>query len=230
MVAWTGKPAYNRSVIPLRDVNPPGRTPVVTYVLIAINVAVFGYEVSLGSHLDKFIYTWGLVPARFVPATVLTSMFLHGGLLHVVGNMWFLHIFGDNVEDRMGPALYLPFYLVAGAVACVAQVVMNPDSTMPMVGASGAIAGVTGAYMVYYPRARVRTLVPLVFVLYTMDIPAGVFLAFWFFLQLQGGCATYGADGGGVAFWAHVGGFLVGALAAAVIRGRDRAWRDAYAS
>jgi membrane associated rhomboid family serine protease len=224
-----GQTGYKReSVIPIRDTNPASRRPVITPILIAINVAVFAYEASLGDALDHFVYRWGLVPRHYSPETIATSMFLHGGLLHLLGNMWFLHIFGDNVEDRLGRLPYLVCYLGWGAAAGLAQVWTNPASSLPMVGASGAIAGVTGAYMIFFPRARVYTLLPLFVVFYTAEIPAAVFLALWFAMQLQGGCATYGAAGGGVAFWAHVGGFVAGAVVALVVLPFQRQKRWGY--
>ena len=203
-------------MIPLRDTIPSATYPFVTHALIVANVAVFLYEQSLGPAAERLIYAYGLVPRRFnadVAAQIVplvTSMFLHGGWMHLIGNMLYLHIFGDNVEDRVGHLRFLMLYLVAGAVAGLTQVATNPGSTMPMVGASGAISGVTGAYMVFYPRSRIVTLVPVFVFLQLIEIPAVVLLLFWFIYQLVLGVGSYGADVGGVAFWAHIGGFITG--------------------
>ncbi len=206
-------------MIPLRDTIPSSRRPVVTYVLLALNVVVFLYELSLGRAIEPFILQWGLVPARLVltePSSwvpVLTSMFLHGGWAHVGGNLLYLWIFGDNVEDRMGHGRYLFFYLACGTCAALAQTLANPGSTMPMVGASGAIAGVLGAYLLYYPHARVVTLVPIFFFIQLIEIPALFFLLLWFAMQLVNGAASLTretAATGGVAWWAHLGGFAAG--------------------
>lgn len=208
-------------MIPIRDANPPSRTPVVTYALIAANVAVFAHQASLGPQLgERFIRHWGLVPAHFTAEALITSMFVHGGLMHVLGNMWFLHIFGDNVEDRLGRLQYLCFYLACGCAAGLAQTLAGPGSDVPMVGASGAIAGVTGGYLLLFPHARIRTLVPLFVVLYSTDLPAYVFLLFWFVVQVQGGCSTLHGAGPGVAFFAHIGGFVAGAFLTVAMAGR----------
>jgi len=209
-------------MIPLRDTIPSTRVPVVNYVLIVANVVVFFYELSQGPHIERFLRTYGLVPHDFAVRNLLTSMFLHGGWLHLLGNMLFLYIFGDNVEDRMGHARYLAFYLLCGMAAGAAQALTNPYSREPMVGASGAIAGVLGAYFLFYPRARVVTLVPIFFFLQVMEIPAVFFLLFWFLMQLVSGVATVGrAATGGVAFWAHVGGFIAGMVLGPVLRERS---------
>ncbi len=192
---------------------------------------VFWHEIQLGAGLERFVDAFGLVPvrlhgahdplARFLP--VLTSMFVHGGLMHLIGNMLFLHIFGDNVEDRFGHFRFLVFYLGCGAVAAVAQTVMSPRSRVPMVGASGAIAGVTGAYFVFYPRARVLMLVPIFLFWDVIQVPAVVFLVLWFATQLAYGMISLGgAETGGVAWWAHVGGFASGVIAALLLRQRGR--------
>jgi len=206
-----------RSMIPLRDTVPSSSTPFVTYMLIAANAAVFLYQVNLGPAVEHFISVYGLVPRRFglgrsdALAPLVTSMFLHGGWMHLIGNMLYLHIFGDNVEDRLGHLRFLALYLVAGMMAGVAQVVINPFSSLPMVGASGAIAGVTGAYFLFFPRARIVALVPIFVFLQVVEIPAVFFLLFWFVFQLLLGIGSLGMDaGGGVAFWAHIGGFLAG--------------------
>ena len=219
-------------MIPLRDNIPSERFPFVTYGIIALNVLVFWYEIRLGSAVDRFVDAFGLVPvrfhgtrdpmARFVP--VLTSMFLHGGFMHLLGNMLFLHIFGDNVEDRFGHLRFLVFYLACGTIAALVQAGMLANSTMPMVGASGAIAGVTGAYFVFYPRARVLMLVPIFLFWEVIQVPAVVFLFLWFAMQLAYGVISLGGpETGGVAWWAHVGGFGGGALGAVLFAPRRSA-------
>jgi membrane associated rhomboid family serine protease len=213
-------------MIPLRDANPSQSFPFVTVALIAVNTAVFFYEVGLGLALDRFILSYGFVPAvyfhlshnepwnfpaRFTP--MVTSMFLHGGWMHLIGNMWTLWIFGDNVEDRLGRSRYLLYYLVCGVAACYLHYLTGPRSGIPVVGASGAIAGVMGGYFVLFPHARIVTLVPIFIFLQVMTLPAVFFLAFWFFIQLLNGMVASSASfGGGVAWWAHVGGFIAGAL------------------
>jgi len=206
--------------------------PVVTYALIALNVVVFLQELSHGPRLDRFLMTWGLVPKRFTWTTVLTSMFLHGGWMHLILNMLSLYIFGDNVEDRLGRARYLVFYLLCGVAAAAGQTLSSPHSALPMVGASGAIAGVCGAYLLFFPRSRVVTLVPVFIFIQIVEIPAVVFLLLWFGLQVLSGLATLGrGDGaGGVAFWAHVAGFVAGMVLGPVLRRRpvwegEPAWR-----
>jgi len=222
-------------MIPLRDTVPSATVPVVTYLLIAANVAVTVYQSSLGGAAERFVYTYGLVPRAFVRhgavVPLLTSMFLHGNWVHLLGNMLYLHIFGDNVEDRLGHLRYVTLYLLAGLAAGIAQVAMNPTSPLPMVGASGAIAGVTGAYFVFFPRARIVTLVPIFLFLQVVEIPAVFFLLFWFVFQLLAGVGSlHAADSmGGVAFWAHVGGFLTGMMLGPVLarprqRQIDPAW------
>ena len=199
-------------MIPLRDVIPSRTTPVVTIGLIALNIIVFVYELSLGRAVDAFMLYYGLVPAAFSWMNVITSMFLHGGFLHVAGNMLYLWIFGDNVEDRMGHGRFLVFYLLCGTVAALAQTIMSPDSVVPMVGASGAIAGVMGAYLVLYPRSRVLTW----WGFFVFWLPAWLVLGYWLIINLLSGAASVLAESrgpvGGVAFWAHVGGFVTGAL------------------
>jgi membrane associated rhomboid family serine protease len=213
-------------MIPLRDVIPSRTTPYATFTLIALNVLVFLYQMSLGDLAQEFVFEFGLIPASFSWVNVLTSMFVHGGLLHVGGNMWFLWIFGDNVEDRMGHGRYVVFYLLCGAAAAFAQTAMSPESTVPMVGASGAIAGVMGAYFVLYPRSRVVTLVPIFFFFQIIEVPAIFFLGIWFLMQFLSGVgsiATVAArNSGGVAFWAHVAGFVTGVAAVMVFRRPER--------
>jgi rhomboid family protein len=203
-------------MFPLRDVIPSRTTPVVTVLVIVLNVMAFFYEQTFGAEqLDAFVRTWGFVPAVFSWPTIVSSMFLHGGLWHLAGNMWSLWIFGDNVEDRLGHGRYLVFYLLCGIIAAVAHAFSAPGSMVPTIGASGAIAGIMGAYFVLYPRSRVLTLIFLIFYIDVVEIPAVVFLGFWFLMQLVSGVGsladTTGQAAGGIAFWAHVAGFAAGA-------------------
>jgi membrane associated rhomboid family serine protease len=234
-------------VIPLRDENPSHSVPFVTRGLIAVNVALFVYELSLGPGLREFMMRWGIVPGRVTEAlfsggagepllapalTFVTSVFLHGGWAHLIGNMWYLWIFGDNVEDRLGPAGFVLFYLAAGVFASLVHTFANPASLLPTVGASGAIAGVLGAYAVAFPRARVITLVPLFPFFQVMALPALLVLGLWFVFQFfTGALALAYSAGGGVAWWAHIGGFAFGALVMLVFGRRrpraSRAWVDA---
>ncbi len=212
-------------MIPLYDTLHSRRFPLVNWLLIAVNVLVFLYELSLSpAGLDRLTRTWGLVPAQLLarPAalwiTILTSMFLHGGWFHIISNMWVLFIFGDNVEDRLGGFRYLIFYLLSGVAAAVLQALILPTSRVPTIGASGAIAGVLGAYLVLYPRAKVASLVPILFIFTIIEIPAFLFLLFWFVSQLFSGWLTLqGTAGAGVAWWAHVGGFLFGMAAVGLL-------------
>src|SRR5262247_2786082 len=200
-------------MIPLRDIIPSRTTPVVTITLIVLNVIVFLYELSLGRAIDAFTLYYGLIPAAFSWVNVFTSMFLHGSFLHIAGNMLYLWIFGDNVEDRMGHGRFLVFYLLCGVAAALAQTITTPESVVPMVGASGAIAGVMGAYFVLYPRSRIVTLVPIFFFIQFIEVPAIFFLGIWFLMQFLSGVgsiATATQPGGGIAFWAHVAGFVTG--------------------
>jgi membrane associated rhomboid family serine protease len=222
-------------MIPLRDVIPTRTTPYVTIVLIAINALVFFYQVALGDAVEEFVLAFALIPAAFSWVTVLTSMFLHGGFLHFGGNMLYLWIFGDNVEDRMGHGRFLVFYLLCGTAAALAQTITSPDSVIPMVGASGAIAGVMGAYFVLYPRSRIVTLVPIFFFFQVFEVPAIFFLGIWFVMQLLSGVgsiatATAGEPAGGIAFWAHIAGFVAGLSGVLVFRRPERQrvewWND----
>ena len=217
---------YTRHVIPLRDVIPSRTTPFVTVGIIAANVLAFWFELSLPAGTRQvLIRDFGIVPAAFAWPTLLSSMFLHGGWLHIIGNMWFLWIFGDNVEDRLGHGRYLAFYLLCGVVAGIAQALVSPDSYIPTIGASGAIAGVMGAYFVLYPRSRVLTLIWLFVFVDIIEIPAVFFLGFWFLMQLfsgVGSVAQTAGNHGGVAFWAHVAGFLFGVAAVFVFRRSER--------
>ena len=213
-------------MIPLRDVIPSRTTPYITVTLIVLNAVAWFYEVSLPSDLlPLFLQVYGVVPARLHSATLVTSMFLHGSWMHVIGNMWYLWIFGDNVEDRVGHGRFILFYLLCGIAASIGQILMNPESTLPTIGASGAIAGVMGAYFVLYPRSRVLTLVTLVFFWEVIEVPAIMLLGFWFVMQLFSAGAiavTASTGGGGVAFMAHVAGFLCGAGGIFVFRQRKR--------
>ena len=231
-------------MFPLRDENPSGTVPVITRALISVNAIAFVYELVLGPDLKSFIYTWGLVPARLSLAlrfgeepivgpglTTITSMFLHGGWLHLVGNMWYLWIFGDNIEDRLGHARFLVFYLLAGIVAALLHYALSPASWLPTVGASGAIAGVLGAYLVTFPRARVIALVPLFPFFQVMALPAVLVLGLWFVMQFFSGALSLGnTGGGGVAWWAHIGGFAFGVLGIRLFGDRSRrpsrAWTE----
>ncbi|GAB4246224.1 MAG: rhomboid family intramembrane serine protease [Deltaproteobacteria bacterium] len=208
-------------MIPIRDTIPSARVPVVNTLLIAANLLLFFHEVSLGENLLPFLERYAVVPARLLGGrhlsamellTPVTAMFLHGGWLHVLGNMLYLYIFGDNVEDAFGHVRYLFFYLACGVASFAVQIAFQRASTVPNLGASGAIAGVLGAYFLLYPRARVVTLLPL-FVFFTfVEIPAVVFLGLWFLMQFVSGAASLGrsAATGGVAWWAHIGGFVAG--------------------
>ncbi len=226
-------------MIPLRDQNPSSTPPLVTRALLVATTAVFFYQLALGPMQRRFILEHSLIPLRlmmgltggsdegpWVPlATVFTSMFLHGSFLHLLGNMWYLWIFGDNVEDRFGHLRFLAFYLAAGAAAAALQVAVAPDSRVPTLGASGAIAGVLGAYLVAFPRARVITLLPLLIVFPIVALPAVLVLGLWVVFQVVSGMLALGmgGEGGGVAWWAHIGGFAFGVLVmAAAVRRRAR--------
>jgi membrane associated rhomboid family serine protease len=216
-------------VIPLRDDNPTRTTPFVNYALIAACVVVFLWQASRGRHMEAAVYAYGLIPdvllgggklppeLALVPPwmTVVTSMFLHGGVMHLLGNMLYLWIFGDNVEDRFGHGRYLLFYVVCGVAAALAQALPDPHSEIPMVGASGAISGVLGAYALMYPRAHVTVLIPLGVFSQMTRLPALVVLGLWFALQLLSNMMAT-AGGGGVAFRAHIGGFVAGMALAPV--------------
>jgi membrane associated rhomboid family serine protease len=212
-------------MIPLRDVIPSRTVPVLTIGLIATNALVFLFQLSLPDRaLRALFYTYGLVPAEFSWPTIVTSMFLHSGWLHIIGNMWFLWIFGDNVEDRMGHGRYLVFYLLCGVAAALGQIVVDPESAKPMVGASGAIAGVMGAYFVLYPRSRILTLLPIFVFIQIVEVPAIVFLGLWFVFQLFSGVGSVAAHSqvGGIAVWAHVAGFISGVIGVFIFRRPER--------
>ena len=202
-------------MIPLRDRNPTQSTPIVTYLLIAINAAVFAFQLSLSAHAERaFVSHFGFVPLMLEQrhyVTAFTSMFLHGDIWHIAFNMWSLAIFGDNVEDALGKLRFVVFYVLCGLLAALAQFAIDPFSGLPMVGASGAIAGVLAAYLRLFPRARVLTLIPLLFFFFLRELPASIFIGFWFGLQLLSGVGLLGgAISGGVAVFAHIGGFLAG--------------------
>jgi membrane associated rhomboid family serine protease len=211
-------------MIPIRDKNRSLTTPVVNYVLLGICVVVFLCQFFLGERQEGFILQFAVIPqavslglggqVAVVPAflPLVTSMFLHGGWMHLLGNMIYLFIFGDNVEDRLGHGRYVCFYLLCGVASAAAQVVSDPASQVPLIGASGAIAGVLGAYLFLYPRARILTMIPLLVAFPIIEVPAFVFLGFWIVLQLiQGLAGGMEESGGGVAWWAHAGGFAAGA-------------------
>jgi membrane associated rhomboid family serine protease len=216
-------------MFPLRDTQPSYSKPVVTIVLIAINILVFLFEFSLDDYSrNQFIAVYGLTPDNFSVLNIFTSMFLHGGWLHVLGNMWFLWIFGDNIEDILGHGKYLLFYLLCGVVAALTQTLMSEGSRIPMVGASGAIAGVMGAYMVKFPRSRIDTIV-FIFIFFTrIDVPAWLMLIYWFAVQFFSGVGSIGysqASQGGTAFFAHIGGFLAGIALVNLMGARERYYR-----
>jgi len=201
-------------MFPVSDVIPSKTTPFVTVGLIVLNSVVFLNELQLSRpELQLFVQVFGVIPADFTWASVVTSMFLHEGWMHLIGNMLYLWIFGDNVEDQLGHFGFLVFYLAAGAAAALGQVMVSSGSTIPMIGASGAIAGVMGAYFVLYPHSRVLTVVFLLFFMDMVEIPAIFFLGIWFIKELFSGVGSLGAASlsGGVAFWAHIVGFAVGA-------------------
>jgi membrane associated rhomboid family serine protease len=207
-------------MLPIRDEIRAHRFPFVNYTLIALNIIVFIFELMAGPDLEAALYEIALIPANVTAGfdlgdlkAIFTSMFLHAGLSHLLGNMLYLWIFGDNVEDRIGHFWYLVFYLAGGVVAAFAHVALNPNSVIPTVGASGAIAAVLGAYLILFPQVKVLTFVPIGFFLRLTLLPASLLLGFWFVLQLFNGLLTLGlADMGGTAFWAHIGGFVFGVL------------------
>jgi membrane associated rhomboid family serine protease len=236
-------------MIPLRDSNPSGTVPVVTILLIVINSIIWLYEVSLGVRVDRFIIEYGLIPFRFIHpyrfaggftdnslVPLISSIFIHAGWLHVIGNMWFLWIFGDNVEDRLGHIKYLIFYLVCGLGSSLIHVFFNLGSQIPTVGASGAISGVLGAYLISFPHARIYTLLIIVVIFRFVELPAFVFLIIWFAFQFLSIASQIGAKGdvGGVAYWAHMGGFVVGILLLWIMPKkpvyRTRIWMDDHDS
>ncbi len=235
-------------MFPIRDDNPTVHTSVATIALIALNAASWIFVQGLGRDpaLSASVCQLGLIPGELLgtapPGTAVplsptaicrlegqgswltpfTSMFMHGGWFHIIGNLWFLAVFGDNVEDSMGALRFVCFYLLCGLAAAAAQILSNPDSAVPMVGASGAIGGVMGAYAVQYPRAPVHMLVIFGFYITTIIVPAYLMLGYWFLLQLLGGIPRLGGEGAGVAFWAHIGGFVAGVVLIFVFRNPRR--------
>jgi membrane associated rhomboid family serine protease len=213
-------------MIPLRDTQPSYSTPFVTVAIIAVNILVFLHQLSLDPYeLNHFISRYAVVPVRFQYMDLLSSMFMHGGWMHLVGNMWFLWIYGDNVEDVLGHSKYLLFYVACGVAAALVHVMMASDSRVPTLGASGAIAGVMGAYMVKFPHSRIITLVPIFVFFTTMEIPALFMLLYWFVLQVFSGVGSIGysnVSSGGVAWFAHIGGFVVGIILIYVLRTHQR--------
>jgi membrane associated rhomboid family serine protease len=214
-------------MIPLKDRNPTKRFPIMTVLLIAANIAVFIYQLSLGSQLEDFYYRFSMIPHHIFQSahseifrpltflTIITSMFLHGGWLHVGGNMLYLWIFGDNVEDKLGHGRFFFFYLICGIAASVLHIFIEPASTVPTLGASGAISGVLGAYILMFPRAKILTLIPIFIFIQLAELPAFIILGFWFVLQFFNGILSLKyASGGmaGIAWWAHIGGFIAGLL------------------
>ncbi len=220
-------------MIPLRDVIPSRTRPYVTIAIITLNTLAFLYELSLGRLVNELVAVFGLVPANFTLTTVFTSMFLHGGFLHFAGNMLYLWIFGDNVEDRVGHGRFVAFYLLCGTAAALAQTAAAPQSQIPMVGASGAIAGIMGGYFVLYPKSRVLTLLPIFIFWQVIEVPAIFFLGMWFLMQFLAGVGSIAqttGDVGGVAFWAHVSGFVAGIALVYLLRRPERErvewWND----
>ena len=216
-------------MIPLADDNPTRSTPLITYILIGLCVVVFLWQLSLGANAKVAIYALGVIPASLLQGallpqelrwvspeiTIVTSMFLHGGFMHLIGNMLYLWVFGDNIEDILGKPVFIFFYLLCGLVAALSQAIPDPSSTIPMIGASGAISGILGAYMAFFPKRSIRVAIPLGFFLQVLRLPAFVVLIFWFVLQLINSSIS-GSDGG-VAFGAHIGGFIAGAILAPVL-------------
>jgi hypothetical protein len=196
-------------MIPIRDINPSPTYPVVNNALIAVCIVVFLTQATYSGGEEAFVRQYSLIPAEARPFTLFSYMFLHGGFWHLLSNMWFLYIFGDNIENRLGPARYLLFYVGCGLASGLAHMIFNAGSTLPTVGASGAIAGVMGAYLLLFPQAKILTLVPLLFIPLFFEIPAFFLLGLWFVMQLMN-AATTSAGAGGVAWWAHVGGFVAG--------------------
>jgi membrane associated rhomboid family serine protease len=212
-------------MIPLRDNIRPNIIPFFTVALIAANIGVFVTELRwTPDELKNWVSLYGMTPVRFMTSLqqgslnpsdyfpLITNLFLHGGWLHIIGNMWFLWLFGSSVEYCLGHSNFLPFYFICGIIANLTQVAFDPTSQVPVIGASGAISGILGAYAVCFPTAKIKTLVPLIFIFTIIEIPALIFLAIWFFIQVQSGSAAQAMGGAGVAWWAHVGGFASGAL------------------
>jgi membrane associated rhomboid family serine protease len=211
-------------MIPIRDTIPSKNYPVVNNTIIGINVVVYLVQISLVPDINRFVYIYGLVPARYSIHQItsyfttgqqifslLSFMFLHGGFWHLLGNMWSLYIFGDNVEDRLGPLRYIVFYLLCGIISGLSHLIFNLNSNIPTIGASGAIAGVMGAYLILHPNAKILTLIPIIFIPWFVEIPAFFFLGLWFVLQFISATGSHGSIGG-IAWWAHIGGFIFGII------------------
>jgi len=211
-------------MFPIRDTAASKNYPIVNTAIIGLNILFYLFQLSQGSGLDRFIYTYGLVPARYTVPEVMSYftlwqqavafvsfMFLHGGFFHLLGNMWSLYIFGDNVEDHLGPIRYLVFYLLSGIASGLVHMLSNTHSMIPTIGASGAVAGVMGAYIILHPNARILTLIPIIFIPWFVEIPAFIFIGVWFLMQLMSAAGSDGS-GGGIAWWAHIGGFIFGIL------------------
>ena len=227
-------------MIPLRDKNPTDITPIFTVGLILINVIIFGYQISAGEQGQRLVVEFGAIPweltrlsnhhdSVFIPPglSVLSSMFLHGGFMHLGGNMLYLWIFGNNIEDAMGHRRFILFYLLCGLIAALAHIFSSPNSLIPMIGASGAISGVLGGYLILYPKAKVTTLFIFGWFFRFMDIPALIVLGFWFLLQLFNSMVT-SSEGGGVAWYAHIGGFLSGMILVTFFKKRPKRRRSSY--
>ena len=208
-------------MIPIRDNQPSNCIPVVTYILMGINLLIFVLQIQIGFNNEVFFYSYGLVPAKYtVPEmarhfspgnqffSIFSYMFLHGGFLHFIGNMWFLYIFGDNVEEHFGALRFLGFYLLSGIISGLFHFILNPVSMVPTIGASGAIAGVMGAYFLLYPKSRILTIIPIIIFPWFVEIPAFIFLGIWFFIQFINAAGS--SAGSGIAWWAHIGGFVAG--------------------
>ena len=208
-------------MIPIRDTQPSNRFPVVTYILMGINLLVFLVQIQTGLDNEAFFYQYGLVPAKYTVhemsryftflnqvGSIFSYMFLHGGFLHFVGNMWTLYIFGDNVEEHFGSLRFLGFYLICGVISGLFHFFLNPVSMVPTIGASGAIAGVMGAYFLLYPKSKILTVIPIIIIPFFVEIPAFVFLGIWFFIQFVNAAGS--SAGSGIAWWAHIGGFIAG--------------------
>jgi membrane associated rhomboid family serine protease len=211
-------------MIPIRDTLPSKNKPLVNNSIIGINIVIYMVQLAQGANIDRFVFYYGLVPARYtVPQmaahftigqqviALISFMFLHGGFMHLLGNMWSLYIFGDNVEDRLGPLRYTIFYLLCGLMSGVSHLLLNPHSAIPTIGASGAIAGVMGAYFLLHPTAKVLTLIPIIIIPWFVEIPAFFFLGLWFLIQFVNAAGADGATGG-IAWWAHIGGFVFGMI------------------
>ena len=208
-------------MIPIRDNQPSSCFPVVTYILMGINLLVFMLQIQIGFNNEAFFYAYGLVPGKYTVHemtrhfsltnqlfSIFSYMFLHGGFLHFIGNMWFLYIFGDNVEDHFGALRFFGFYLISGIISGFFHFLLNPVSMVPTIGASGAIAGVMGAYFLLYPKSRILTIIPIIIFPWFVEIPAFIFLGFWFLIQFINAAGS--GAGSGIAWWAHIGGFIAG--------------------